>query len=382
MNLPRTLVVLLAAALAGCSSWFKSDEAHEEHRFAGGELLVCDSWVEQGFQSRTGRTMECWMSLPGQRTKEHLCSEWLSQGQTQPDGPSMILATQRLELQHSGESAALLMDNTLLFRRQDLHNSIPWYAWRIKEDPWARVVLRAILSAQQNVRKPAVARAQKAAPKVAGNPEPAPGKPGEKQEPELSSWYRIAAVEVPSLRVVAKLQPAPEAPPDLPSTLVFRPKQLYGAFSLSIEETLAANPGLQLAQFPPDVVFEFKAAETKDGATRIVGRGTFDPQSDYQTISQDYQSPEGPGNLKSSVKPAFRFGDTFVYYCRQYGVLDPEPVETALGEWQPGGAVGSGNSKPVWASLYVRLIHRGEESPPGEVPVLKHPYQFQTPSGT
>ena len=359
--------ILAAAALlvvlAACESWFRANEAHEEHRFPTGEIVTCDSWVEQGFQSRIGRTMECWIQLPGAFRKQKLTETWLSEGETQPDGPNMLAATKRLELQRSGDSATLLMDNALLFTRPDLRSSIPWSSWRISEDPFVDFFLRGVLAAQRPSTREAAAAAATPA---------TPGKPS-----QLARAYRITSVELPSLRIVAELQSPPAAGLRLPAELVFLPRKLSPFFNLNIEQTLAADPGVELDPFPADVVFEVKVAETREGKTRIVRREIIDPSADYHTETQEYQLPhEGPGRLALSFKPGFRIGENFVYYSRGLGLPDPDLVETSLGEWQGTGAAGWGLSQKVWGSMYIRIIRRGEESTLEEVPAIKHPYDF------
>jgi hypothetical protein len=371
--------VLLLTGLIGCRWMFTRDRIHEQHRFASGDLLTCDSWIEQGFQSRVGRTMQCWIESPGSWFKEYLFETWLSTGEGQPDGPNMLQFSGRLELHRSGASAALLMDNALVYKRPDLqHQEEKWWLWHMADDQWLKVFLRAVTSAaeEQSAQSvPSVGKktAQQVTQKRAAETAPKndTGRPGKPSEP----WrlYRIAAVDLPSLRVLAALQPGPGRA-WLPSKLVFRPRRFGPELNLNVEETLAANPGLRVAEFPPDVVFEVKAAETVDGKTRILRRDILESLPDYQTLTQDYRFEDGStGHLTLTLKPAFRIGDVFVYCSRSYGLPDADPMETKLGEWNSAGGMGSPTMEKHSGAMYVRCIHRGQESPPDEVPVVK-PY--------
>jgi hypothetical protein len=371
--------VVLLGGLIGCRWMFTRDRAHEEHRFATGELLTCDSWQEEGFQSRVGRTMQCWIEMPGSWTKEDLKETWLSAGESQPDGPNMISASRRLELHRSGESAALLMDNALLYKRPDLHNpAIGWMTWHISDDRWTKVFLRATLSAAREETERAASgaknrlqqSAKKAGSEGAGNQLPAGGgKP-----PQPWARYEIAEVELLSLRVVAELRPGSGGADGLPAKLVFRPRKLSPEINLNVEETMAANPGLKLPGFPPEVVFELKVAETVEGKTRILRRVILEALPEYQTETQDYRDPDGTmTHLDYSLKPGFRIGDDLVFYARGFAVLDPDPIEAKLGEWHSAGGIGWPTMEKHSGTMYVRCIRRGEVSPPEEVPVVKQP---------
>jgi len=362
-------VLLLLAGLFGCRSILTSDRIHEEHRFPTGELLTCDSWIEGGFQSRIGRTMQCWIEMPGSMFKEDLKETWLSEGETQPDGPNMLAASHRLAIHRSGESAALLMDNSLLYNRPDLHNAaIGWVTWHIADDRLAKIFLRAVVSdAQEGGRKVPATGATKNSHEGAqkSGSASAPGSP----EPWKS--YQISQADLPSLRVLAELRPIAGPVAGLPPKLIFLPKKLNPEIRLSVEETLAANPGLKLPPFPPDVVFELKVGETIDGKTRIIRREILEPPSDFQTVTQEFRLADGStSRLSYSFKAGFRSAETLVYYSRAFGVLDPDPLETKLGEWHSAGGVGWGpNMEKHSGTIYLRCIHRGQQSPAEEVPV-------------
>jgi len=369
MRFLRVLAVLSLLGLGGCRPFFTRDHIHEEHRFPSGELLTCESWEEEGFQSRVGRTMQCWIEEPGKWLKEDLGGEtWLFQGETQPDGPNRLRASRRLELHRSGAFIAVLMDNALLYKRPDLRNpGNPWYTFHIYEDQLTKLFLRAMASAHDPATTAAKKTAQERWKKVSPLDRGEPGDPW--------NQYEIASVEVPALRVVAGLRPPPTRASALPAKLVFLPKKLWNHISLSVEETLQANPGLRIAKFPDDVVFEVKAAEVVDGKLRILRREILEPSSQPQTLRQEFPQSSGSlGSLTVTFKPAFRFGDAYVTYLYSYGLPDADPVEMQLGEWLFGGASSWDRQQHRWGTLFYRVTRRGNESASDEVPVLNYPY--------
>ena len=365
----QIFVLLLLAGLIGCRSIFTSNRIHEEHRFPTGELLTCDSWIEGGFQSRIGRTMQCWIEMPGSMFKEDLKETWLSEGQTQPDGPNMLAASHRLAIHRSGESVALLMDNSLLYNRPDLHNAaIGWVTWHIADDRLAKIFLRAVVSdAQEAGRKVPATGATKNSRDGARKSDStaALGTP----QPWMA--YQISQVDLPSLRVLAELRPNAGGSAGLPARLIFLPRKLNPEINLDVEETLAANPGLQLPGFPPDVVFEWKVAETIDGKTHIIRREILEPLAGFQTVTQEFRLADGSASrLTYSLKAGFRNGENLVFYGRAYGLPDADPLETKPGEWHSAGGVGWGSDMEKHSgTMYLRCIHRGQESPAEEVPV-------------
>ena len=340
---------------------FTRDRIHEAHRFPGGDLLTCDSWEEQGFQSRGGRTMHCWIESPGSWFREDLGDTWLRDGQTQPDGPNMLAASHRLELHRASGTSALLMDNTLFYQKPDTYTTHPlWAHWRISEDPWTKAFLRALLEASGSCATPAA------------NPSPSPRRlPSPSDPPKPWERYEIASVDVPSLRIVARLRPLPGAAAGLPATLIFEPRTLGSTPDLSLDETLAANPGLAAPAVPADVLLEVKIAETIRGKTSVIRQDLLQPAAGYQTIVQEFHLEGGEsGRVGVQLKPAFRIGNSFVYYERMFGLPDPDPVECKLGEWHSGGGAGWPTMEARSGMIYFRAIHRGQQSPRDEVPVI------------